>query len=188
MLTLLKVVWTKRTPWTQFSKRDAAKLLHQPFKMQISTRDTARFVRNYQYKMGRVMRKGPGRHDTWFRVICIWNHLLKMAAVIGFSFKERFLRFQLLFPDFYHFHQVIWGMKWSKKLKPKNGQNMSSGPYSRDAAQISSPPHNFGRNLSRIILWYGLITNQFTSSHGQRREFLTRFNDKWFNLSLVLRF
>ena len=30
------------------------------------------------------------------------------------TFKERFLRFQLLFPDFYHFHHVIWGMKWAK--------------------------------------------------------------------------
>ena len=39
------------------------------------------------------------------------------------TFKERFLRFQLLFPDFYHFHHVIWGMKWAKKLKTKNGQN-----------------------------------------------------------------
>ena len=53
------------------------------------------------------------------------------------TFKERFLRFQLLFPDFYHFHHVIWGMKWAKKLKTKNGQNMSSGPFSHDAAQLS---------------------------------------------------
>ena len=53
------------------------------------------------------------------------------------TFKERFLRFQLLFPDFYHFHHVtvIWGMKWAKKLKTKNGQNVSSGPFSHDAAQ-----------------------------------------------------
>lgn len=102
-LTLLKVVGTKRTPWTQFYMKDTAKLLHQPFKMQISTTNTARLVRNYQSK-------------------------------------------------------------------------------------ISSPPHNFCGNLSRIILRHGLITNQFTSSRGQRREFLTWFNDKWFNLSLVLRF
>ena len=52
------------------------------------------------------------------------------------TFKERFLRFQLSFPDFYHFHHVIWGIKWAKKLKTKNGQNMSSGPFSHDAAQI----------------------------------------------------
>ena len=52
------------------------------------------------------------------------------------TFKERFLRFQLLFPDFYHFHHVIWGMKWAKKLKTKNGQNMSSGPFLHDAAHI----------------------------------------------------
>ena len=52
------------------------------------------------------------------------------------TFKERFLRFQLLFPDFYHFHHVLWGMKWAKKLKTKNGQNMSSGPFSHDAAHI----------------------------------------------------
>ena len=52
------------------------------------------------------------------------------------TFKERFLRFQLLFPDFYHFHHVIWGMKWAKKLKTKNGQNMSSGPFLHDTAQI----------------------------------------------------
>ena len=75
------------------------------------------------------MRKGLGRHDTWFRVICIWNHLLRMAAVIGFSFKEWFLRFQLLFPDFYHFHHVIWRMKRAKTLQTKNGQNMSSRPF-----------------------------------------------------------
>ena len=68
-----------------------------------------------------------------------------MAAVIGFSFKERFLRFQLLFPDFYHFHHVIWGIKWAKKLKTKNGQNMSSGPlyfiqetnYKKSASAVS---------------------------------------------------
>ena len=59
-----------------------------------------------------------------------------MAAVIGFSFKERFLRFQLLFPDFHHLHHVIWRMKWAKKLKTKNGQNMSSGPFSHDAAHL----------------------------------------------------
>ena len=52
------------------------------------------------------------------------------------TFKERFLRFQLLFPDFYHFHHVIWGMKWAKKLKTKNRQNMSSGPFSHDAAHF----------------------------------------------------
>ena len=83
------------------------------------------------------MRKGPGRRDTWFRVICMWNLLLKVAAVIGFSFKERFLRFQLLFPDFYHFHHVIWRMELAKKLKTKNGQNMSSGPFSRYADQFT---------------------------------------------------
>ena len=43
---------------------------------------------------------------------------------------------QLLFPNFYHFHHVIWGMKWAKKLKTKTGQNMSSGPFSHDAAQL----------------------------------------------------
>ena len=59
-----------------------------------------------------------------------------MAAVIGFSFKERFLQFQLLFPDFYHFHHVIWRMKWAKKLKTKNGQNMSSRPFLHEAAHF----------------------------------------------------
>ena len=57
-----------------------------------------------------------------------------MAAVIGFSFKERFLRFQ--FPDFYPLRHVIWRMKWAQKLKTKNGQNMSSVPFSHDAAHI----------------------------------------------------
>ena len=91
--------------------------------------------------LGRVMQKGPGRHDTWFQVICIWNHMWKMAAVVGFSFKERFLRFQLLFPDFYHFHHVIWGMKWARKLKTKNAQNMLSWPFSHDAAHLLSLAH-----------------------------------------------
>ena len=53
--------------------------------------------------------------------------MLKVAAVIGFSF-----------PDFYHFHYVIWGMKWAQKVKTKNGQNMSSGPFLHDAAHMLS--------------------------------------------------
>ena len=91
--------------------------------------------------LGHVMRKGPGRHEKWFRVICIWNHLLRMAAVIGFSFKGRFLRFHFLFPDFYHFHHVIWRMKWAKTLQTRNGQNMSSGPFSHDAAHLVISEH-----------------------------------------------
>ena len=59
-----------------------------------------------------------------------------MAAVIGFSFKERFLWFQLLFLNFYHFHHVIWRMKWAKKVKSKSVQNMSSGPFSHDVAHV----------------------------------------------------
>ena len=86
--------------------------------------------------LGRVMRKGPGRHDTWFRVICIWNLRQDGRSLMVRTFKERFLRFQLLFPGFYHFHHVIWGMKWAKKLKTKNGQNMSSEPFSHDAAHL----------------------------------------------------
>ena len=47
------------------------------------------------------------------------------------TFKERFLRFQLLlFPDFYHFHHVIWGMKWAKKLKTKKWKKICRpGPF-----------------------------------------------------------
>ena len=60
------------------------------------------------------------------------------------TFKERFLRFKLLFPDFHHFHHVIWRMKWAKKLKTKNGQNMSSGPFSHDAAQIKKDSYDLG--------------------------------------------
>ena len=103
----------------------------------------ANWVGRGKAKLGRVMRKGPGRHDTWFRVTSIWSHLLKMAAVIEFSFKERFLWFRLLFPDFYHFHLVIWGMKLAKKLKTKNGQNMSSGPFFHAAAQLENYGHAF---------------------------------------------
>ena len=39
-------------------------------------------VTSHCVHMGHVMRKGPRRHDTWFRVICIFNHLLKMVGVI----------------------------------------------------------------------------------------------------------
>ena len=76
-----------------------------------------------------------------------------MAAVIGFSLKERFLWFQLLFPDFYHFHHVIWRMKWAKTLQTKNGQNMSSGPFLHDAAHIniSSNDNNINSNNDNNI-------------------------------------
>ena len=56
-----------------------------------------------------------------------------------------FLQFQLLFLDFYHFHHVIWGMKWARKVKTKNGQNMSSGLFSHDAAHLS-----FGRYFLQV--------------------------------------
>ena len=54
----------------------------------------------------------------------------------GTYIQGAILRFQLLFPDFYHCHHVISGMKWAKKVKTKNGQNMSSGPFSHDAAHV----------------------------------------------------
>ena len=52
-----------------------------------------------------------------------------MATVTGLSFKERFLAFKLLFPEFYHLHHVNWRMKWAKKLKTKNGQICCLGPF-----------------------------------------------------------
>ena len=49
------------------------------------------------------------------------------------TFQERFLRFQLLFLDFYHFHHVIWAMKWAmkwaKKLKTKMDKICRPGPF-----------------------------------------------------------
>ena len=92
--------------------------------------------------------KGSNRNH----VITFDSHLktaLKMAAVIAFSFKERFLRFQLLFSDFYHLHHVIWGMKRAKKPKTKNGQNKSSGPFSHDTAHMcfSHKQHNSRKTI-----------------------------------------
>ena len=75
------------------------------------------------------------------------------------TFKERFLRFQLLFPDFYHFHHVIWEMEWAKKLKTKNGQNTWSGPFSHDAAQvIETSVSHWKKATSKLTptLWCGL--------------------------------
>ena len=46
----------------------------------------------------------------------------------------------------------IWGMKWAKKLKTKNGQNMSCGPFSHDAAHFKQSITNF----YHLIQW----TNQ----------------------------
>ena len=67
------------------------------------------------------------------------RHSLRMAAVIGFSFKERFLRFQLLFPDFYHFHHVIWRMKWAKTLKLNMNKICRPGPF-----RMTRPKFVFG--------------------------------------------
>ena len=70
---------------------------------------------------------GP-RHAKWSRMIfeqfVFEKQIQDGGSLTVRTFKERFLRFQLLFPDFYHFHHVIWGMKWAKKLKTKTGQNM----------------------------------------------------------------
>ena len=80
-------------------------------------------------------KKGPD--DMTCDLTCVICNIAKLAAVIEFSFKERILLIQLLFPDFYHFHHVIWRIKWAKMPKSKNGQNMSSGPFSHDAAHFS---------------------------------------------------
>ena len=70
-----------------------------------------------------------------------------MTAVIGFSFKEQFLGFQLLFLDFYHFYHVIWGMKWAKKLKTKNGQK-----YVIRALFARRGPNNLATETKEIIV------------------------------------
>ena len=74
-------------------------------------------------------------NESWYS-IC-YSRYTAIEQLIGFSFKERFLRFQLLFLDFYYFHHVIWRTKWAKKLETKNGQNMSSGPFSHDAVHLT---------------------------------------------------
>ena len=80
-----------------------------------------------------------------------------------------FLRVQLLFSDFYHFHHVIWGMKWAKKLQTKNGQNMSSGPFSHDAAHLSlilatvaCLLYNKNKNLMFLLLLLLLLSVWFS--------------------------
>ena len=131
------------------------------------------------------MRKGPGQHDTWFRVICIWNLRQNGGSLMVRTFKKRFLRFQLLFPDFYHFHRVIWGMKWAKKLKTKNGQNMSSGPFSHDAARIRSTlprctfdfSENRGENIKHTYPW------KITKNSAV--DFISLWNKRLFFSSLV---
>ena len=80
-----------------------------------------------------------------------------MAAVIGFSLKEQFLRFELLFPDFYHSHHVLWGMKWPKKFKTKNGQKMSSGPFSHDAAQMMMVMRII-MIMTALLEWHSKVT------------------------------
>ena len=72
------------------------------------------------------------------------------------TFKERFLRFQLSFLDFYHFHHVIWGMKWAKKLKTKHGQHMLSGPFSHDAAQLLLS-HTCSKSEDNFFNWAQLF-------------------------------
>ena len=71
----------------------------------------------YRIDLGRVMRKGPGRHDKWFRVICIWNHLVKMAAITGF--KEYFYGFNCYFQTFITSIMLFrrWSGQKSFKLK-----------------------------------------------------------------------
>ena len=84
----------------------------------------------FNEKLSRIMRKGPGRHDTWFRIICIWNHLLKLAAVVGLSFNGRFLRFQLFFFRTFITSIMLLG-EWSgqKNLKLKRDKICRSGPF-----------------------------------------------------------
>ena len=42
-------------------------------------------------------------------------------------------------------------MKWAKKLKTKNGQNISSGPFSHDVAQLMSM--FVGQLLQTVFIW-----------------------------------
>ena len=144
------------------------------------------------------MRNELGRHETWFQVTCIWNHLLKTAAVIGFSFKEQLLGFPLLFLDFHHFHHVIWGMKWAKKLKTKNGQNMSSGPFSHDAAHfMNQQPCKWHfvvvfEGINLILMWqagYCILKITMKKLKGKTRPLINLFQFcswvKWIDLGII---
>ena len=80
--------------------------------------------------MGRVMQKGPGQHDMWFRVICIWNLRQNGGSLMVRTFKERFLQFQ-----YYYFRTFITSImlfgEWSgqKSLKLKMDKICRPGPF-----------------------------------------------------------
>ena len=84
-------------------------------------------------QMTRVMRKGPGRHDTWFRVICIWNlrqNKSKMAEALRYVHSRS---------DFYGFNcyfrtlitSIMLFGEWSgqKCLKLKMDKICRPGPF-----------------------------------------------------------
>ena len=50
--------------------------------------------------------------------------------------RSDFYGFNCYFRTFITSIMLFGGMKWAKKLKTKNGQNMSSGPFSHDAVQL----------------------------------------------------
>ena len=91
-----------------------------------------------------VWQKTGPRHakrawTTW-HVISSNSHLKSSAKNGGGNWvliQGAIFTVSIVIFGFYQYHHVIWRMKWAKKLKTKNGQNMSSGPFSHDAAKLS---------------------------------------------------
>ena len=79
--------------------------------------------------MGRVMGKGPRRHDTWFQVIWIWNHLLKMEAVIGSHLRSDSYSFNCYFQTCITSIMLFGEWSGQKSLKLKVDKICHPGPF-----------------------------------------------------------
>ena len=93
-----------------------------------------------KFDMGRVMRKGPGRHDKWSRVIGIWNlrqNKSKMAEALRYIHsRSDFYGFNCYFRTFITSITLFGEWSGQKSLKLKMDKICRPGPFLHDAAHI----------------------------------------------------
>ena len=79
--------------------------------------------------MGHVMQNGPGRHDTWFRVICRQNKSKMAEALRYIHSRSDFYGFNCYFQTF--ITSIMLFGEWSgpKSLKLKMDKICCPGPF-----------------------------------------------------------
>ena len=117
-----------------------------------------------EIEVGCVMRKGPGRYDTWFRVICIWNlrqNKSKIAEALWYVHsRSDFYDFNYCYFQTFIASITLFG-EWSgqKCLKLKMDKICRPGPFcmTRPKCQSKEKKNKKNETCEQVLYFLFLI-------------------------------